>query len=248
MNDFLTKPIDPSKLINALRTLVESYREKLLAIESIQSSDTEGNQWPEISGLNMYKAKGLLLNDKQLLLSTLDGLLLEHENLCHPPADDFDNLEHKDLRLQLASQIHKLRSSAGMIGAEKIQEYSADAEELLRSGGRPVQQVLINLSKELSSLKQASSSILDSWKEMKSSELSLSSSAPELKIETLQHILTLLSEQDLGVIEIIENSKQSLHEALGETLFQELDVSLTTLNYKNAAQVLEPLLNRYIKA
>ncbi len=248
MNDFLTKPIDPSKLINVLRTLVESYREKLLAIESIQSSDTEGNQWPEISGLNMYKAKGLLLNDKQLLLSTLDGLLLEHENLCHPPADDFDNLEHKDLRLQLASQIHKLRSSAGMIGAEKIQEYSADAEELLRSGGRPVQQVLINLSKELSSLKQASSSILDSWKEMKSAELSQTSSAPELKIETLKHILTLLSEQDLGVIEIIENSKQSLHEALGETLFQELDVSLTTLNYKDAAQVLEPLLNRYIKA
>lgn len=247
MNDFLTKPINPSKLINVLRSLIETYRDNILTIESIDKNTTDQNTagdevWPEILGLNLNKAKNLLLGDRQLLLSTLDRLLIEYSTLALPPHSEIDRPESKFLRLEIASKMHKLRSASGMIGADKIQQLAAEAENILRSEGLPATEILLSIAVEIQDLKTSSGVVLDNWKKEKSTDLAPTEKAPLLELKKLQKIMTLLAEQDLAALDKIDEFSQSFREALGEIHFQKFEDSLAKLNYKEAIVLLEPLM------
>ena len=255
MNDFLTKPIDPSKLINVLRTLVEAYRGKEIAIESLHSpkpettnetpdeTSYETDTWPVITGLNLDKAKNILLGDKALFLNTLDGLLLEYSNLALAPESDIDEPDSAPLRLETASQVHKLRSVSGMVGAEKIQQLAAQAEKILRSENDPAKQVLVELSLALQELQQASSTALLAWKEEKLDAAPSKGEAPMLQPETVTHILALLEEQDLNALEEFDEHKESFRDTLGDERFEKLQEHLSKLNFKEAKSILSPLIN-----
>lgn len=250
MNDFLTKPINPSKLINTLRTLVETYRGKTLALESIENNTVEdsANTWPAIIGLNLKKAKSLLLEDKQLLFKTLDGLLTEYNNLATPPTAKIDHPDSQSLRLDLASQIHKLRSVSGMIGAEKIQKYATEAEHILRDETQTAKIILENIAIEITNLQYASRDILDEWKKEKNANNISHTQSPLLKLETLQTIMALLVEQDLKALEKIEDCSTSLYVALGDESYNQFQSSLSKLHYKDAIQLLNPLIEKLEKA
>jgi PAS domain S-box-containing protein len=250
MNDFLTKPIDPSKLINVLRTLVEAYRGKEVAIESLHSpkSETtnkifhETDTWPAITGLNLEKAKNILLGDKALFLNTLESLLIEYSNLVLVPENDIDESNSASLRRERASQVHKLRSVSGMVGAEKIQQLSTQAEKILRSEDDPAKQVLVELSHALQELQQASSTVLLAWKKEKL-DVSLSKDgASILQLDTVAHILALLEEQDLNALEEFDENSSSFRNALGEELYEELQEHLSKLNFKAAISILSPVI------
>lgn len=251
MNDFLTKPIDPSKLINVLRTLVEAYRGKEIAIESLHSRESETtnetsdetDNWPVITGLNIDKAKNILLGNKELFLSTLDGLLLEYSNLALAPESSIDEPDSAPLRLEMASQVHKLRSVSGMVGAEKIQQLAAQAEKILRSENDPAKQVLEELSLALQELHQASSTVLLAWKEEKLDAAPSKGDAPRLRLETATHILALLEEQDLNALEEFDEHKESFRDTLGDERFEELQAHLSKLNFKEAINIISPLIN-----
>jgi CheY-like chemotaxis protein/HPt (histidine-containing phosphotransfer) domain-containing protein len=247
MNDFLTKPIDPSKLINVLRTLVEAYRGKEIAIESLHLIASETNHeidsWPVITGLNLDKAKKLLLGDKALFLNTLDGLLLEYSNLALAPENNIDQPNSASLRLEMASQVHKLRSVSGMVGAEKIQQLAAQAEKILRSEDDPAKQVLVELSLALQELQQACSATLLIWEKEKPDRTSSKGEAPILQLETVTQILSLLEEQDLSALEEFDENSASFRNALGDELFEELQEHLEKLNFKEVISILTPLIN-----
>ena len=241
MNDFLTKPINPSKLINVLRVLVEAYRGEDISIESLKPHSSEQDAWPVISGLNIEKAKNLLLDDKQLFLNTLNGLLIEHANLIALPEVDIDAPESTALRLQVASQVHKLRSVSGMVGAEEIQQLASEAEKRLRTEHETAKDILTALSLAVQTLQQASSGVLESWKKEKFGASMPKENAPLLQLETVQHILTLLAEQDLGALEEVDKYSASFSDALGDERFQQLQESLARLDYKEAIALLAPL-------
>lgn len=247
MNDFLTKPIDPSKLINVLRTLVEAYRGKEIAIESLHSIASETtpviDSWPVITGLNLDKAKNLLLGDKALFLNTLDGLLLEYSNLALAPENDIDQPKSAALRLEIASQVHKLRSVSGMVGAEKIQQLAAQAEKILRSEDNPAKQVLVELSLALQELQQACSATLLIWKKEKPDRTSSKGEVPILQLETVTQILLLLEEQDLSALGEFDENSASFRNALGDEIFIELQEHLEKLNFKEVISILTPLIN-----
>lgn len=251
MNDFLTKPIDPSKLINVLRTLVETYRGKDVAIESLHSPKPESTNeishetatWPAITGLNLDKAKKIFLGDKALFLNTLEGLLDEYSNLALAPENDIDESNSVSLRRESASQVHKLRSVSGMVGAEKIQQLAARAEKTLRTEGDPATQVLVELSLALQELQRSSSSTLLAWKKAKCAEVpSSKGDAPILQLDTLTYILTLLEEQDLNALEAFAENKASFRDALGDALFEELQENIAKLKFKEATSILTPLV------
>ena len=247
MNDFLTKPIDPSKLINVLRSLVEAYRGKEIAIESLHSTESETlpqtEGWPIITGLNLDKAKNILLGDKELFLNTLNGLLNDYSNLTLEPDDEIDAPDAKSLRLEMASQVHKLRSVSGMIGAEKIQQLAQQAEKILRSEHDPAKQVLVELSHALQGLQQESWSVLDVWKKEKFNAQSSKGDAPKLQLETVTRILALLEKQDLSALEVFDEHKESFRETLDDERFEKLQEHLSKLNFKEAIGILSPLID-----
>lgn len=245
MNDFFTKPIDPSKLVNVLRSQIETYRGQLLAIESLNANDSKTNTWPVITGLNLIKAKKLLLDDKQLFMSTLDLLLKEHESLSLLPQNNIDEQGQNSLRLQLASQVHKLRSSSGMIGAEKLQQCAAEAETKLRMEGQSVKEALKELALELQLLKQSSKDALQQSHEERELSLMPNDKAPLLHIESIQKILLLLEEQDLDALDKLEEFKMPICEALGNVKYKKLEQYLSKLNFKEAINLLKPLIEHF---
>lgn len=242
MNDFLTKPINPSKLINVLRTLIEAYRGKEIIIKSLNAPEIEVDTWPAITGLNLDKAKNILLGDKNLFLETLSSLLIEYATLTLVQDDDADLSNASPLRLEIASQIHKLRSISGMIGAENIQDLASQAEKALRAQGDPAKHLLVDISLALQELQQASAAALEAWKKEKMVTVSSAKgTAPKLQLETVQHILTLLEEQDLSAIEEFEEHSASFLDTLGNDQFETLQENITKLQYKEAISILSPL-------
>jgi len=244
INDFLTKPIDPSKLVSALRKAVEHYRERDILVQDVDKSGVGPlEEWPLIEGLNQNKARQMLLGDRQLFINTLSTVLQEHAPLAEPPSQDVDKADAKELRLSIASRVHKLRSGAGMIGAEHIHHLASKAEKQLRDGDSPVTELLTELADRLHALQQASAPVISSWKHSQQEALStaLKGTSQAITAEVAQHIINLLTDQDLEALDEVERHNIGLSSALGYEQFHQLQQLLMQLNYKQAITLLEPL-------
>ncbi|MDV7103615.1 CHASE domain-containing protein [Vibrio sp. TH_r3] len=243
MNDFITKPITPSEVINVLRKLVGSHKDNAdlnLPAEELASGI---NEWPNIIGLNINRAKEMLLYDKSLFLRTLDTLVSDYSDLAVRPKRSIDYPESKELRLQIASQAHKLRSVSGTVGAEKIQQLAEQAENALRTEDKPAYKILDELASELQTLDINCSDILKAWQQEQldiMDTLSKRDMVP-LDIETVSHILGLLEVQDMSALDEFNQYSGSFREAIEDEHFFELQDSLIKLNYKKAIVILSSL-------
>ncbi|ENM5721461.1 CHASE domain-containing protein [Vibrio mimicus] len=242
MNDFLTKPISPSRLISVLRTQVAKYRGEDYLSENISSQPLSVNDWPQIEGLNHEQAQEFFMGNQQLFFTALSHLIEDNTNLSEGE-QDFDGLDAKPLRLATAEQVHKLRSTSGMIGAEKMQQMASEAEVILRQQGVPANAIMAELSSELLTLIQVSKEAIAAWK--KASQLELSPAERDvtetIAPETLKLLLQLLADQDLEVLDLVEQHRAALHSAMGGEAFQQLSDSLERLNFKQAKSLLESL-------
>ncbi|QIR14975.1 response regulator [Shewanella aestuarii] len=240
MNDFLTKPIEPSKVIQALRMAYESYRGKEIGHDSISINVADDN-WPEVVGLNIDKAKELMLGDKTLFMRVLDDLLHDFVNLMATPDNHIDN--NAEARARLASQTHKLRSSAGMVGAEKLQQLAAEAEHLLRTNDEQAKETLIALSLELKALQEASMDILASWKKDEFKTLAPNDKAPLLQQELLTDLLQRLKNKDLSAIDIFDKHSESFRNVFNDKQFSEIETSIYKLDFEKVTTMLLPLID-----
>ena len=242
MTEFLTKPINPSQVINVLRMAYESYRGKEAPYTPLDAAtETDIDEWPEVAGLNQEQAKQILLNDKALFMKVLNSLLLDFANLMLPPDEDIDNA-NTDVRKQFASQTHKLKSVSGMIGAQNIQQLATEAESLLHTTDAPVKDTLTALSVELKKLHQASQKILCEWEKTQLDAQQPLGAATTLHNETLTDIVQRLQKQDLSAIDIFDQHSASFRQALGNEQFIQLQANLDNLQFKLAAEILLPLI------
>jgi CheY-like chemotaxis protein/two-component sensor histidine kinase/HPt (histidine-containing phosphotransfer) domain-containing protein len=246
MNDFLTKPINPSKVINVLRAAVEAYRGKAIPIEPLKTQVDESDDWPSVVGLNLNKAKQLLMDDKELFLKSLDCLHLEYTNLALAPESHVDDPKSTVLRLQIASQLHKLKNVSGLIGAEKIEQLATEAEKRLKAGEHSVKDLLTELSIELQALQEASDMTLKEWKQDKLAEsIAQDNEAPKLKLDTVTYLLSLLEVQDMQALAVFDENKASFRKVMGDEPFAELQVNIERLNYKQAIVLIEAILTTF---
>jgi PAS domain S-box-containing protein len=246
MNDFLSKPIDPSQLINRLRMAVESYRGKALAIEAMASeaASTDEGYWPDIQGLNSATAKRLLDGDEILFLATVARLLDEYANLETPLAADLDKPGSDPLRLKLASRMHKLRSASGMIGAERMHVLAAQAENALRTPDQPARAILVDLARAIGALRDDSAHVLGAWRKGLDVVLANAPSgevADALSPQALQQLQELLALNDLGVMAWVAEHAEALHALMGPVGFRGLQDCLRRLDFRAAQDLLAPL-------
>ncbi|QYJ77460.1 CHASE domain-containing protein [Shewanella acanthi] len=246
MDDFLTKPISPSRLISVLRSQIARSRGHELAIEELKPTANDESEWPSIEGLNSERAQELLLGNKELFYTTLRHLLEENSNLTAELIEDIDEPDNQALRLSLAAQVHKMRSAAGMIGSEIIHTLATDAERQLREDNSQSYGTLSKLISALSQLTSASKDSLQEWDQSIKQTLTENASqlSEQISQETLNHLLQLLSDQDLSVLDLVEQHRESLLVTLGANHFEELLDSLRRLNFKQAKTILEAPIKR----
>nr|WP_286010209.1 response regulator [Serpens gallinarum] len=127
MSDYLAKPIDPQHLESVLERWLGRRSQQTLALRV--PIPAEGGL-PAIPGLEQHAALGRLLNNHELYRSLLHRFVDDH-------ADVADKLYANLTQQQFADaqeSLHRFKSMAATLGAERLQELSVDLELCLQEG------------------------------------------------------------------------------------------------------------------
>jgi signal transduction histidine kinase/DNA-binding response OmpR family regulator len=127
MSDYLAKPIDPQHLESVLERWLGRRSQQTLALRIPIPAEGE---LPAIPGLEQHAALGRLLNNHELYRSLLHRFVDDH-------ADVADKLYANLTQQQFADaqeSLHRFKSMAATLGAERLQELSVDLELCLREG------------------------------------------------------------------------------------------------------------------
>jgi PAS domain S-box-containing protein len=189
MDDFLTKPMDPDALVSTLRRHIEARRGAPLPVQARQTASGPPPDWPQLDGIDAAGAAPRLDGDTGLFRRLLARLLASHD------ADWVSSLESMDAK-QVAASLHKLRGSAGLLGARRVQDLAAEAEERMRHGASAadVTALIAALSQSLSALQRAAAPwLLQPADAVLEVQLAPPANAPQAYAD----LLNLLRRQDL---------------------------------------------------
>ena len=127
MNDFNLKPFIVGDLVRSIRRLVTVAR-PIAQTSHFRTSDLDGSQtklgsaWPVIAGIEAEDVHGRLGGDVGLFKRLLGMFLAEFADLSHLRTGNADELT------QTAARLHKLKGSAGLLGATAIHVMAGEGE------------------------------------------------------------------------------------------------------------------------
>ncbi|MET0387038.1 MAG: PAS domain-containing protein, partial [Polyangiales bacterium] len=152
MDGFITKPFEPRGMI---RVLQERLKPRTPKVRNQQVSiQFVPHDWPVIAGLDTQQTYGHFGGDRKLLAKLLERLLAEFEDLAaHVHALDSS---------ELAARVHRLRGSAGMVGARELGEATARMLSALSRGDTDGAQLLERtVQPDVLRLREAASAFLE---------------------------------------------------------------------------------------
>lgn len=192
MDDFLTKPLEPEALVRTLRRHIEARRGETLPVRGMDAPAALPGDWPLIDGIEAQAAAHRLGGDAELFRRLLARLLASHD------AGWLAELGAMSAE-QAAARLHKLRGSASLLGAQRVQALAAEGEERLRKGATMAEltALLGSLSQSLSALQSAASAWLT-----QPADTSTDDALPPLTDapQAYAALLSLLRQQDLEAV------------------------------------------------
>jgi PAS domain S-box-containing protein len=154
MTDFISKPFDPQLLVRRARRLVEQTRGKTIPMGIVHSQPAvNAVGGPFMPSIDAAIAQRMFGDDLALFKSVLTRILKEYADLALPIAVPLDD---QATRHELRARAHKLKGTAGMIGATRLMRVAALTERILRKdrAGSLVENILRRLASELTTLRE----------------------------------------------------------------------------------------------
>jgi CheY-like chemotaxis protein len=128
MNDFISKPFDPQALIRKVRQVVEQVRGRPIPMVLNPSAAAGGVlDLSRLTSIDSGLVQRTFGADLSLWKSLVPRMLRDFADLAVPFAVPND----ETLRASLRGRTHKLKGSAGMIGAIHVMRYAGAAERAL---------------------------------------------------------------------------------------------------------------------
>jgi HPt (histidine-containing phosphotransfer) domain-containing protein len=190
-----------------------------------------------MAGIDSGIVKRMFGDDLSLFWSLLGRMLRDFADLALPVT-----LDDSASRGELIARVHKLKGSAGIIGATHVIRFAGAAESALQQDRaiEVVEKTLQQLASALTTLRKDAAAVLD--QEMEPTPEAAPSpgtadrqSDPTERIRALQ---ALFESQDLSAIVRFSALSHSLTEILGEVRFAELREAVDHLAFPRAAQLL----------
>ena len=145
MDDFISKPFHAKALIRSIRRHVQRALEAstlqdapVWASAALGTSGAEASRqeaaravpWPEVEGIDTHDVRSRLGGDVALFRAMLKQLFTEFADIDQSAASDTAQgvRQASAQRAESAARLHKLKGSAGMLGAKAIQELAGLAE------------------------------------------------------------------------------------------------------------------------
>jgi len=234
MDDFLTKPLDPAKLVYALSHWVLAQTPRLgpPAVPAVSSPPPA--DYPVIEGIDLAEA-----------LPRLGGDLALFQRLVVRLLATFDSRWVAELRtldaVGLTASLHKLRGSAATLGAGRIDLLATQAEDRLRQGGLPAEVLpqLNALAEALAMLRQSAAGVLEAPSARSALPTQVALQPPGDAAQRFTGLLTLLRQQDLGAATELEVLLPWLRQmGLSDEELQRLQHGVDELDFEPVLQFL----------
>jgi signal transduction histidine kinase/DNA-binding response OmpR family regulator/HPt (histidine-containing phosphotransfer) domain-containing protein len=245
MDEFITKPLNPMALIRAVRQHIE--RVSGCAVPLVPRQEVGARPglpaWPHIEGIDGREVAQRLNGDVALFTVMLDHLLRDAADLAEEPAGEA--LPTED-RARLAARVHRLRGSAAVLGARRVQRLAGDAESVLRArDARPaqIQSAFAALAGALRTLDRDTHVWLAAQATMAEPAAEPTPAAPP-DPAALRQLMALLQNQDLSARRHFNEMAPGLHAGMGQDRFAALRQAVEGLAYDQAVSLLEPLLRQ----
>lgn len=235
MNEFLSKPLEPASLIRTLRRLIEQFRLEPLPVRNLSArlQQKDEQAWPVIPGIDAREAANRLGNDVDLFLSALNKLFNEFADL--EDAQLVQQLLSRDAAA-LAGKLHKLRGSAGLLGAMALHRACGDGESSIRKQAGSAEQrlALQQVSEALVALRAAAAPYLEA-------QLGTPASGPQDAGEAeqaLERLITQLKGRDMAAIDTFPDAVAALLAKGGQALADAAWKAVDDLQFDQALDVL----------
>jgi signal transduction histidine kinase/DNA-binding response OmpR family regulator/HPt (histidine-containing phosphotransfer) domain-containing protein len=238
MNDFVSKPFDPQLLIRKVRQLVEQSRgAPIPMVFDDRKSESPGEPRFFMRSVNAGIVAQLFGEDIELFKSLVRRIVREYADLSVPAAAPIGDAA----RQLLQARVHKLKGSAGMIGATQIMRFAGTLERLLQEG-RPAEKVEVGLKKlaqALTFLREESSQILEG--DAQASAADAQPGCPEgsaIGVAEIEEFCALLETQNLDAVDRFTALSPSLRLMLDTQCFADLNEAVENLDFQRGAEVL----------
>jgi len=235
MDDYIIKPFDAQALVSSILRRVRPASGPLGSqIDALpESRPRAAVPWPEIEGIDAHDARERLGDDFALFISMLKRLLDEFSGVAVSTHAD----EPAALAVD-AHRMHKLRGSAGMLGAKTIQKLAGEAEAACAAGDADrATRVALQLATQLQRLREcASPALLAAQARADAVVLPI---GPALEPQDLADFVALLRQQSLSATDRFSSLSPQLRRLLSKDSFELVRGHIENLQFSDAAKALE---------
>ena len=236
MDDYLVKPFDAQALVASILRRVAPVRgQPVRPIDGMPDTRVlEAPPWPEIEGIDSTDARERLSDDFVLFRSMLKRLLDEFSDVSIPVA-----VEGPVELAVHASRMHKLRGSAGMLGAKAIHQLAGEAEVACAAGEleRSVH-LATRLVTKLQRLRELAAPALAVIAPAEIED-ALLTGGDALEPQALADLVNLLRRQSMSAIERFGCLSPQLQRLLSKSSFERVREHIDNLQFSDAANALE---------
>ena len=232
MDDYIIKPFDAQSLVRSILRHVKPASAPLMRrIDAApELRDQAAVHWPAIDGIDSVDARERLGDDLVLFRSILRRLLDEFADLPIPQASD----DAAALAVH-AGRMHKLRGSAGILGAKAIQQLAGDTEAACAAGEVEHAACLAsNLAELLRRLRQSAAPAF-----IVPFEEEALPRGVELKPQDLADFVDLLRQQSLSAIDRFGSISPQLRRLMSKESYELVRDHIDKLQFGDAATTLE---------
>jgi PAS domain S-box-containing protein len=241
MNDFISKPFDPQALIRKVRRLVEQARGEPIAMVILDAETTcSATAGPLMASIDAGVVQQMFGDDLPMFKSLLARMLREFADLALPISVSPDD---RTARSEIQGRTHKLKGSAGMIGATKVMRLAGAAEIALQES-RPadiVEGILKQLALAITTLREEAAGFLDRPEPVAGTGAEVVT-RPNIGNADIEELCTLLECQNLAAIDKFALLSASLSELVGAVRFDRLHDAIDNLNFQLGAELLRETL------
>jgi CheY-like chemotaxis protein/nitrogen-specific signal transduction histidine kinase len=239
MDDFVVKPFDTRALVACILRHVRPADELRGAaapagpVQEDAAAQLGVPVWPEIDGINSNDARARASGDLGLFRSILERLIGEFSDLAIPAAAD-----DAQVLVRHAARMHKLRGSAGMLGAMAIHQLAGEAEAACVSGdGERAAHFTTRLLAQMQRLATSAAPLFEAARTQ--SDGVEADGAAELDPRDLAALVSLLRQQNLGALDRFAALSAGLRARLGPSAHQQLRDHVHNLRFASAVLALE---------
>ncbi|KAA3649750.1 MAG: hybrid sensor histidine kinase/response regulator, partial [Proteobacteria bacterium] len=236
MTGFLSKPVDPVRLVRTLREQIEANRGEPLPLHPRDADSADTGAWPELPGIDIDAVRARLGNDLALFRQLMQACAREFATVL----DEIDTLAGRGELPGVADRAHKLHGQLGNIGAGELARLAGQIERSARAGRTLDRALFERFASAVARLGEA----VSVWT---ATAATPAPAVAQVDLERLEPLIARLrrdlADQKMSALglcdQLLRQLQGSAHDAAGQALAQ----AVSGLRFKAALRALDALVD-----